>query len=139
MKSVLIIDDSDEFRSTLSFILLDHDYDVWEATCPDEAYKLLKEEQFDLILCDVHMPFTFNEHFHEYPYSFEVGIKTIQELGWVFPDKPIIAMSAAAPSDLERIKKELGDLPLLSKPFPPQELLAVVEESLGLQCSPLMH
>ncbi len=133
MQSVLIIDDSDEFRSTISMILLDHDYDVWEATCPDEAYALLKEETFDLIICDLHMPFTFGEHFHEYPYSFEVGIKTIQELGSIFPDKPIIAMSAAAPWDLARIKKALGDLPFLSKPFPAEELLSTIEGSLAAQ------
>ena len=139
MKTILVIDDSDDFRQIISTILLDHDYDVWEAACPDDAYEILKRETFDLILCDLNMPFTLGEEFHNYPFSHEVGVKTIQELGWVYPTKPIIAMSAASPHDLEKWTAELGDLPLLNKPFPPTDLLRTIEQSLSVRCGETVH
>ncbi len=132
-RSILVIDDNDDFREIIECILLDAEYCVRAVRCPDEAYQVLHEESFDLIICDLNMPFTLGEHRDEYPFSFEVGVKTIQELGWVFPTRPIIAVSAAAPSDIEKLRVDLGDLPVLSKPCAPSELLALVEQSLALQ------
>ena len=138
-RSILVIDDNDDFREVIECILLDAEYCVRAVRCPDEAYQVLKEETFDLIICDLNMPFTLGEHRDQYPFSFEVGVKTILELGWVFPTSPIIAVSAAAPSDIDRLRLDLGDLPVLSKTCAPKELLALVEQSLSIQYSNTMQ
>jgi len=130
MKSILIIDDCSDYRSTISDILLDANYDVWEAESPDCAFKILKREEMDLIICDLHMPFTVDQRFAEFEFSYRVGLETIKELTWVYPYKPIIAISAAPPSELRRMSLEIGTVPALNKPFPPGELLSLVQCSL---------
>ena len=133
MDSILIIDDNPEFRFTVCDFLLDAGYDVWEAATPADAYKLLKREKMDLIVCDLHMPLTLSEDMVHYEYSSAVGIKTISELTWVFPGMPIVAMSAMiSQSGLEEVRKTLGTVPVLLKPFHHTELLAVVHEL--IQC-----
>jgi len=129
--TVLIIDDNDDFREILSMILLDAGYIVIDANCPQEAFTTLKNENVDAIICDLNMPFCEGPRSEEFLRSKEVGIKTIQELGWVFPFKPIICVSAATKSDLDEVAKELGDIPILTKPFPSKSILMQLETSLS--------
>lgn len=126
MKSILIIDDSEEYRSIISCILLDADFDVWEAESVDQAFQLLKRETMDLIICDLHLPFITDERLKEFEYSYKVGLNTIKELTWVYPYKPIIAISAAPPSAMVRMGAELGTIPALNKPFSPNDLLSLI-------------
>jgi len=128
MRTVLVLDDNEDFRQTISAILSEEDFDVIEAACPDDAYKILQTEKCDLIISDIHLPFTLGDDFHLYPYSCEVGVKTIHELRTVFPDLPVIAISAAG--DIEKLREALKGFSVLSKPTSPSELLAVVERTL---------
>jgi CheY-like chemotaxis protein len=120
-------------------MLYDYDFDVRQASCPDQAYRILKEESCDVIVCDLHMPFTFNEHMGEYRFSTEVGARTIQELGWVFPEIPIIGMSAAVPCDITKIRAALGDLPFLEKPFTAAVLLQTINQACNADFDTNMH
>lgn len=129
--SILLIDDNEEFRLIASSLLLDEGYDVWEAACPKEAFLILKTEKIDLIVCDLHMPFSIGKDRNEYEESFRVGVKTITELAWVFPETPIVALSAAAPSDLNRIAQYLTPVPAYSKPSKTYDLLTIVQKSLA--------
>ena len=129
MKTILVIDDSEDFRHTICDILLDNDFDVWDAACPDDAFGIIRREKIDLIICDIHMPFTLSEERRSFECSHRVGIRTIEELGWLFPQMPIIAVTSAMPLDLERIRRAIGKVPTLSKPFTSHELLAVIEHS----------
>lgn len=126
MKTVLIIDDCDDFRSTASDVLLDNDYYVIEARCPDEAYSQLKGEQVDMIICDLTMPFTYGKEFFNYPYSSKVGVQTIKELVWTFPYKPILAVTGMTDSEIDKVAPEIGTVPILQKPCSPSLLLASV-------------
>lgn len=128
-KSILIIDDDDEFRDSACRILLDRDYDVWDANCPDQAFTLMRQERFDIILCDLHMPFAIGDKGKEYLVSFEVGIKTVHELAWVYPDTPVIAISTAPTEDLERIQPLLSPIQAYSKPTHAEELMTIVERA----------
>lgn len=125
-KSILIIDDDEEFRDSASRILLDNDFDVWDACCPDDAFSVLRQERFDIILCDLHMPFSVGANKDEFIVSFEVGIKTVHELAWVYPTTPIIAISTAPTEDLNRIKSLLSPIQAYSKPTRAEELLSII-------------
>lgn len=129
-KTVLLIDDHDDFRLIASSLLLDAGYDVFEASCPKEAFSILKDEKVDLILCDLHMPFSIEDDREDYEESFKVGVKTVTELAWVFPEIPIVALSAASTSDLKRISTYLEPVQAFSKPEHTHELLDIVQRSL---------
>lgn len=138
MHSILLIDDHDDFRTIMSEILRGAQYDVWEATCPDQAFQMLAHEQPDLIICDLHMPFVNDERMQEYQYSYEVGIKTIEELQWAIPEIPILIASAAVPSDIQRITSHLKSVVTMTKPIQPKRLLATVELLMQPQGEPLL-
>jgi CheY-like chemotaxis protein len=128
-KSILIIDDCENFRMVASNILLDAGYIVEAAACPYDAFELIRKEDFDIILCDLHMPFTYGEDADEFQTSYQVGIMTIRELQGLYPDKPVIALSATDPDDLSRIKGSLKGINAFSKPQNKRELFAIVAQA----------
>jgi DNA-binding NtrC family response regulator len=56
MSKILIIDDEKVIRSTLREILEYENYEISEAQDGEEGLAKLREEEFDLVLCDVKMP-----------------------------------------------------------------------------------
>lgn len=138
-KSVLIIDDSEDFRETLTEILLDYDFIVFDANCPARAFSFLENETVDLILCDLNMPFTVGEFEEDYERSNRVGIETIRELGWVFPEIPIIAISAATEFELQEASQRLGDLTVLSKPISPKALISEIASAFRYEYVPVLQ
>ena len=126
-KSVLLIDDNEDFRETCRWLLMDAGYDFWDAPSPQDAWPMLSSEKFDLIVCDLHMPFTSGPSQDEYVTSYEVGVRTIRELADIYPDTPIVALSATAPCDLKRLARYLDPIPAFSKPERPQDLLDLLE------------
>ncbi len=127
MKTVLIIDDNHDYREVFREILEEHDVEVFESDCPDSAYELLHTiEPPDLIVCDVHMPFTMKENAGEFVESREVGIKAAQELAWVYPNTHVIALTATDPTEMATVKSELSPIPAYQKPVGYKELLELV-------------
>ena len=55
-KSILLIDDSDIFVTTLSAVLSNWGYKVSGFTEPMEALEAYKEHSFLIVICDLHMP-----------------------------------------------------------------------------------
>lgn len=127
MKTVLIIDDNHDYREVFREILEEHDVEVFESDCPDAAYELLATiDPPDLIVCDLHMPFTFKGDAGEFIESREVGIKTAQELQWVYPDSSVIALTASDPGEMLEVKSELSPIPAYQKPIGYKDLLELV-------------
>ncbi|HSP87834.1 MAG TPA: sigma-54 dependent transcriptional regulator [Ignavibacteriaceae bacterium] len=56
LEKILVVDDEDIIRESLSFILKKEGYSVEEAANGKEAYDKLKENQFDLVISDLEMP-----------------------------------------------------------------------------------
>lgn len=56
MQKCLIIDDADVIRKIANVILSDMNYEVLEAKDTDEALKLCKTEQPNIIILDWHIP-----------------------------------------------------------------------------------
>ena len=53
---ILVVDDEEIIRQSLSFILKSEGYSVEEASNGKEAYEKVKEDSFDLIISDLEMP-----------------------------------------------------------------------------------
>lgn len=128
MKNILLIEDSADYRENIELMLMDEEFCVTSVACPEEAFDKLHNDDFDVIICDLHLPFALSKEFANYPYSIEVGIRTIKELQWVFPGTPIIGISASMDSDLRRLQEEKDFVPLLQKPFSRTTLLAAVSQ-----------
>lgn len=56
MSKILIIDDEKVIRSTLKEILEYEKYEISEAQDGEQGLKMIQEEEFDLVLCDIKMP-----------------------------------------------------------------------------------
>lgn len=126
-KSVLLIDDNEDFRDTCRYLLLDAGYDLWDAACPKDAYPILSNEKFDLIICDLNMPFAAGQEAKEFTSGYEVGMRTIKELADVYPNTPIVALSATPSCDLKRLARYLDPIPAFPKPTNPNDLLELFE------------
>ncbi len=135
MKTILIIDDNDDFRDAATTILRGAGYDIWEAACPKDALLILDQEEFDMILCDLHMPFSMDSDTADYITSSEVGLRTIQELVTIFPSTPIVAISSTPKQYLKRLAKYLDPVPTFPKPLHMQDMLNLVNSLAELQDS----
>lgn len=139
MKQILIIDDNEDLCFTLDTILSDAGYVVRSVRCPKEAYELFHDESFDLILCDLTMPLSFDdEDFSDFPFSAEVGIRTILELRWLFPHIPVIPMTSSLAEVRAAARERLDCAELLSKPISQEILLRTVERSFN-RASPALQ
>jgi len=121
MKRVLIIDDDDQFREMLRFMVERAGYEVEEAEDGEIGIELQQQSPFDLIITDIIMP---NKE----------GIGTIVELKNDYPELKIIAISGGGrvvPNDYLDIAEKLGAHRTLSKPFERKELIQTIEELIG--------
>jgi len=55
-KKVLVVDDSQMIRNSLSKILREFGVDISEASNGEEAMTILDSEKIDLVICDLNMP-----------------------------------------------------------------------------------
>ena len=102
MKHILLIDDCEDFRTTSTQVLSHAGYLVSTVATPKEAFLFLKDDSVDLIVCDLHMPFTLGDDAKEYLTSSEVGFRTAKELNWALPQVPLIVLSSFPQIDLLR-------------------------------------
>ena len=120
MKRILVIDDDDQFREMLRFMLEREGYEVNEGFDGEIGLNLQKEKPFDLAITDIIMP---NKE----------GIGTIVDLRANYPDLKIIAISGGGrivPNDYLKIAERLGAHGTLSKPFKRKELVLIVKDVL---------
>ncbi len=116
MKRILIIDDDDQFREMLYYMLQRAGFDVEEAADGDKGISLQQKHPFDLVITDIIMP---NKE----------GIGTIIELRKDYPNLKIIAISGGGrvvPNEYLDYAKKLGAHLTLSKPFERKELIDAI-------------
>ena len=131
-QSVLLIEDSQDYSGIISeYLESTGQYTVTCVPTPHDAFQTFEYEQYDLFICDVHLPFTLDERFYDYPYSVEVGARTIEELKTVFPQTPVIAVTAAMENEEPVIKRIQALTPVLRKPFSRDRLLELARNALG--------
>jgi CheY-like chemotaxis protein len=127
MKTVFILDHNQEYRESFRHVIEGDEVEVVESDCPDSAYRILATmDPPDLIVCDLYMPFMTGVEAADYKTSYEVGLRTMHELAWVFPDTPVIALTGLAEPDLERVRQYISPIPAYPKTDDLQEAAAIV-------------
>lgn len=112
-KKILIVEDDKEIRTMLATFLGQKGYEVWEASEGLDASAKLKEEQFDLILMDLMLPFI----------SGELLIKELRKTSRT----PVIVLSAKTMLETRLEVLRLGADDYILKPFDLNEVLVRME------------
>ena len=106
------MDDDEDLAMIASDMLIDYGYQTAYAKDGDEAYELLKDNAYDLILLDINLPF-------------ETGFEVCEELRKV-STVPVIFASARTSEDDRITGFEAGGDDYLPKPYSLKELLVRV-------------
>lgn len=117
MIHILIVDDEKQIRNLLKYILDKDNYQCVMAANAGEARCCLKEQQFELVLCDVNMPG-------------ETGLSLIQHLFTEYPNTAVIMITAADDPELAEKALELGAYGYIIKPFKAAEVKINVSNAL---------
>lgn len=113
-KKVLIVDDSDSVRNILKLTLKLKGYQTVEAQNGQEAYDLIKQSDFDLIISDIDMPIMN-------------GLELLNKVRKELNNKtvPLVICTAEKLSNEEDIIAQ-GATKIIHKPFSPNELLDLI-------------
>ena len=123
MASVLVVDDEPTVRRFACRVLREAGYGVREAADGLDALSLVRSGVVDLdaVVSDIVMP-RMN------------GVELLQSLSLERPRLPVILMSGYDMNQLTRLGI-VGPCGVLSKPFPPDLLLAEVRRCIALEAS----
>lgn len=122
MTNILLVDDDQAVRETLSDILLSAGYLVEQAEDGAKALGLIEQTEYDLIILDVFMP--------------EIdGIELIRTLDERDTHPPLITISGGGgvlpPIWSSKITEVFGVASALTKPIDMNVFLSTVEDALG--------
>jgi two-component system, cell cycle response regulator len=116
---ILIVDDSELSLEILQTKLSDR-YDIVSTNRPENALKLARDTEPDLILCDFDMPEMDGSDVSE-------ALSADEELRHT----PLLFLTAIATTgDLNRMRKQIGGRPAVSKDSPIERIVAKIEELL---------
>ena len=114
---ILVVDDEEVVRLSCSRVLTSAGYTVETATDGIEALKLVKGEEYDLIIIDIMMP--------------ELdGFTVLQAIREVRPDVLFIVITGLDQTSMSLRAAEMGAAAYVAKPFDPDELLSKVTHAL---------
>lgn len=114
---LLIVDDEELIRSIIKEYALIEDYKIDEASSGEEAIKLCKKNDYDLIILDIMMP------------NID-GYETVKEIR-SNKNTPIIILSAKS-EEYDKLQAfKLGIDDYITKPFSPKELMARIKAILN--------
>jgi two-component system nitrogen regulation response regulator NtrX len=114
---VMIVDDEEGIRATLSGIFEDEGYETVSASSGEEAIRLTKESPPDIAILDIWL-------------SGMDGIQTMKELKEGHPDLPVIIISGHANIELAVKATKIGAYDILEKPLSMEKVLLTVYRAL---------
>jgi len=115
--AVLIIDDEEGIRESLSGIFEDEGYTVVTASSGEEALKVLREQTPDLIMLDVWLPGID-------------GIQTLKEIRNIKADLPVIMISGHGNIELAVKATKTGAYDFLEKPLSLERVILAAKRAL---------
>jgi DNA-binding response OmpR family regulator len=118
--SILIIDDEPNLRRSLGLILQRVGYTITTASNASEAMQLLQAGAYDLAFLDIKLPD-------------ENGIQLLPKIKDLYPDMPVLILTAHATLDTAIGAVRLGARDYLLKPIDPESILSRVESVLSEQ------
>ena len=114
----LVIDDKkiigSLFEITLSFI----GHETKTTQNGDEGINFIKNERFDMVFCDVFMPY-------------RGGISVLEEIKDIHPELPVVMMSACILDAQRQKMSEIGANGFLDKPFEVNDVRKAVQCAVG--------
>lgn len=116
-KKILVIEDNPMVVKSLEFKLKKDGYTVVLAEDGRVAMQLLKDQEFDLVLTDLMLPFVN-------------GNEIIEHIKNVNQEVPIIVLSTSTQEDIITDAFEMGVDDFITKPFSPSELSLRVKRTL---------
>lgn len=117
-KKILLVEDDESLRSTLSLCLDSEDFVVAEAQNGKEALDLMNSENFDLVITDIQMPIMD-------------GIELLSNVQSLHPETPVITMTGFSNLLEDKGTQKLGIKKLLIKPFTFEDMLDAINEVLS--------
>jgi two-component system chemotaxis response regulator CheY len=120
MKTILTVDDSASIRQMVKFTLSSAGYAVVEAGNGAEGLTKAQTAHLDMIVTDLNMP-VMN------------GLGLIREVRKLpaYRGVPILFLTTESDADLKKEAKAAGATGWITKPFQPDQLVAVVRKVLG--------
>jgi two-component system response regulator HydG len=116
-KSILIVDDDTAHRTMLR-ILLNYDYEIFEADDGSTAIEKVKNRPFDLVIMDVRMPKVS-------------GMEALDMIKSLRPAVPVVMMTAFSSQDSAAQARARGAFDYLSKPFDFDNLKHTIEKAVA--------
>lgn len=118
MTSILIVEDDENIRELSDYILSQGGYQVFKANNGRDALDMLRQQRFNLVLLDVHMPIMS---------GLDV-LRSIARPG--VPMQPVLMVTANRNIDTVNEAMQLGCIGYIAKPFTPEILLERVRKAL---------
>lgn len=116
-KKILLVEDNDEFRKSLKWILESEGFLVFEAENAEHAKNVLNLEQMDVVISDHQM----------------AGINGPQLFSWILESKiDVYFILMTGLGDMTKIKqaRDLGVHGFISKPFSKEEVIGSIQSVL---------
>ncbi|MFP4392067.1 MAG: response regulator [Desulfohalobiaceae bacterium] len=117
---ILLVDDEEEFVSTLSERLELRGYSTDTASDGQQALALLDATSFDIVILDLMMPGLS-------------GLEILQQAKSLKPDLPIILLTGHGSTREGMEGMRLGAVDYLMKPLDIVELITKIEEAVGIR------
>jgi DNA-binding NtrC family response regulator len=114
-RSILIVDDEANLRSTLTLILKRAGYATRSAASGQEALECLLRARFDLLFLDLKMPGMD-------------GMELLPQIRRLDPDLPVLILTANASLDIAVETLRIGAYGYLLKPVEPDQIISRVNE-----------
>jgi len=119
-KPILIVDDEAIVRESIKDWLKDAGYQVATAESGEEALEMIAKQDFGVMVLDVRLPG-------------KSGIQVLKEVKTVKPEIKSIIITAYPSTELAAEVMKLGAVDYLIKPFAPNDLERLIQETL-LKC-----
>ena len=119
-KTIMVVDDSNAIRQSVTFILKENGYETLEACDGQDGFEKLKDQKVDLVISDVNMP------------NMD-GISMIRELRATETHKftPILVLTTESQASIMQEGKSAGATGWIVKPFSNDKLIATIRKVLG--------
>ena len=117
---ILIVDDEAAVRRTLERIVKKVHRECVLASSAEEARRILKEEVFALILCDIRLPG-------------ESGMDLVSHTLFKYPETAVIMVSGVEDPEVVKKALKMGVYGYMIKPFKPSEVIINVSSALRRQ------
>ena len=117
MDTILVVDDESNYLTVMEALLGEAGYEVLTALSGLEALKIAGGSELDLVLTDMKMPKMS-------------GIDLLDELRRLYPDLPVILMTAYGTVEKAVTAMKKGAFDYILKPFKNEEILVTIAKAL---------